>query len=456
MTQVQGRNDEENTGRAGIDRARQSAIKVRFSGGIEVDVKAIRGMNDILPRDIHKWRFVEETARRIFRLYGFEELRPPVMERTELFLRGIGDDTDVVEKQMYTFTDKGGESITLRPEATASVLRAIIEHGLLGEDPVQKVYTLGPMFRYERPQKGRYRQFHQINAERLGEEAPFSDAETLKLAYDLATSLGLKGVTMEVNSLGCGDCRAVFQKALINFLEGRKESLCEDCSRRMHKNPLRVLDCKVPTCKEAVAGAPVIEEYLCDACREHYREVLAGLTAFGVPYTKNALLVRGLDYYTRTTFELTATGLGSQNAIAGGGRYDNLVKILGGPDTPGIGFAFGMERLVMLLEELSFPACGCFVVAQGDEEVRRYAMGLLADLRAAGIPAEAAMDKSFKAQMRRAGKSGYPVCAIIGGDEVKEGSVTVKDMQASAQGRVARAEAVARVQSMLSEQGEKA
>ena len=421
-----------------------------------MEIKAIRGMNDILPKEVRTWRFVEETARKIFGLYGFDELRSPVMEKTELFLRGIGDETDVVEKQMYTFTDKGGESLTLRPEATASVLRAVIEHGLLGEDPVRKVYSIGPMFRYERPQKGRYRQFHQINAERLGEDSPFSDAETLKLAYDLAASLGLKGVAMEVNSLGCEDCRAAFKKALEGFLEGRAGSLCEDCSRRMRKNPLRVLDCKVPSCKEAAAGAPVLEEFLCDDCREHYRQVLSGLAAFGVPYEKNPLLVRGLDYYTRTTFEITAQGLGSQNAIAGGGRYDNLIGTLGGPETPGIGFAFGMERLVMLIGAVTAPEWGCFVVAQGDEDVRRYAMGLLAELRAGGVPAEGAFDKSFKAQMRRAGRSGYPACAIIGGDEVKEGAVTVKDMRTSSQDRVPRADALARVQSMLSGQGEQA
>jgi len=421
-----------------------------------VEIKAIRGMNDILPKEVRTWRFVEETARKIFGLYGFEELRSPVMEKTELFLRGIGDETDVVEKQMYTFTDKGGESLTLRPEATASVLRAVIEHGLLGEDPVRKVYSIGPMFRYERPQKGRYRQFHQINAERLGEDSPFSDAETLKLAYDLAASLGLEGVAMEVNSLGCEDCRAAFKKTLEGFLEGRAGSLCEDCSRRMRKNPLRVLDCKVPSCKEAVAGAPVLEEFLCDDCREHYRQVLSGLAAFGVPYEKNPLLVRGLDYYTRTTFEITAQGLGSQNAIAGGGRYDNLIGTLGGPETPGIGFAFGMERLVMLIGAVPAQERGCFVVAQGDEDVRRYAMGLLAELRAGGVPAEGAFDKSFKAQMRRAGRSGYPACAIIGGDEVKEGAVTVKDMRTSSQDRVPRADALARVQSVLSAQGEEA
>jgi len=421
-----------------------------------VEIKAIRGMNDILPRDVGKWRFVEETARRIFRLYGFEELRSPIMERTELFLRGIGGETDVVEKQMYTFTDKGGDSVTLRPEATASVLRAVIEHGLLGEEPVRKVYSIGPMFRYERPQKGRYRQFHQINAERLGEVSPFSDAETLKLAYDLATSLGLKGVSMEVNSLGHEECRAAFKKALEGFLASREGSLCEDCARRMHRNPLRVLDCKVPACREAVAGAPVIEDYLCEACRDHYEQVQALLTTFRVPFRKNPLLVRGLDYYTRTTFEITAEGLGSQNAIAGGGRYDNLVKMLGGPDAPGIGFAFGMERLVMLLEEMPAPGTGCFVVAQGDEEVKRSAVELLASLREGGIPAEGAFDRSFKAQMRKAGKSGYQVCAIIGGDEVREAMVTVKDLASSSQKKVPRADALAVVLSMLSGEGERA
>jgi len=224
----------------------------------------------------------------------------------------------------------------------------------------------------------------------------------------------------------------------------------------MRKNPLRVLDCKVPSCKEAVAGAPVLEEFLCDDCREHYRQVLSGLAAFAVPYEKNPLLVRGLDYYTRTTFEITAQGLGSQNAIAGGGRYDNLIGTLGGPETPGIGFAFGMERLVMLIGAVPAQERGCFVVAQGDEDVRRYAMGLLAELRAGGVPAEGAFDKSFKAQMRRAGRSGYPACAIIGGDEVKEGAVTVKDMRTSSQDRVPRADALARVQSVLSAQGEQA
>lgn len=297
-----------------------------------MEVKAIRGMNDILPEEASKWRFVEDTTRRIFSRYGFTELRPPVLEKTELFLRGIGDDTDVVEKQMYTFTDKGGDSVTLRPEATACVLRAVIEHGLLGKDPIQKLYSIGPMFRYERPQKGRYRQFHQINAERLGEDGPLADAETLAMAYDLASSiLGRDALLMEVNSLGCKECRPAFRSALEQFLESRQDRLCGDCRRRMHTNPLRVLDCKVETCREAMQDAPLMDVLLCKGCRDYHDMVLAGLDALGVRHEPNPRLVRGLDYYTRTTFEITAAGLGSQNAVAGGGRYDDLLNVLGGP-----------------------------------------------------------------------------------------------------------------------------
>lgn len=416
-----------------------------------MEVKAIRGMSDILPGEVSKWRFVEETVRKVFSLYGFVELRTPVLERTELFLRGIGNETDVVEKQMYTFTDKSGTSVSLRPEATASVLRAVIEHGLLSEDPIQKVFSIGPMFRYERPQKGRYRQFHQINAERLGESGPFSDAETLQMAYELARELGLKGLAMEVNSLGCEACREEFKKALQAFLVKQADRLCADCARRMTTNPLRVLDCKVVSCKQATEGAPVIEDYLCNECRDHYSQVLSYLDSFGVPYTKNPSLVRGLDYYTRTTFEITARGLGSQNAIAGGGRYDNLVKVLGGPDTPGIGFAFGIERVILLLEEREAREEGCYVVAQGDERVKTAAAGLLSELRSAGIPAQAVPEKSFKAQMRRAGKSGYPFCAIIGQDELEKSLVTVKDLGTSSQFQVPRSDAREKLHTLLKE-----
>jgi histidyl-tRNA synthetase len=420
-------------------------------------INAIRGMNDILPGDVTKWQFMEETVRRIFSRYGFSELRSPVLERTELFLRGIGDDTDVVEKQMYTFIDKSGDSVTLRPEATASVLRAVIEHGLLNKDPIQKLYSMGPMFRYERPQKGRYRQFHQINVERLGEDGPLADAETLGMAYELASAiLGHDVLLMEVNSLGCKDCRPVFKDALMRFLESRKEMLCEDCKRRMYTNPLRVLDCKVPSCKEAVEGAPSIEEHLCKNCRDHFEAVLEGLTLQGVRYQKNPRLVRGLDYYTRTTFEITAVGLGSQNAVTGGGRYDDLLSILGGPDVGGIGFAFGMERMVMLMNMPEEQVKGCFFIVQDSPQVIKAAVSLISELRREGIRAEAAFGKSFKAQMRRADKGGYPVCAIIGENEIESSTLTVKDMKNASQRNIPRQKALEEIRSMLSSKGEDA
>jgi len=392
-------------------------------------------MNDILPAEIAKWRFVEETARRVFSLYGFSELRTPVVEKTELFSRGMGQDTDVVEKQMYTFIDKGDSSLTLRPEATASVMRAVIEHGLLGQEPVQKLFSIGPMFRYERPQKGRYRQFHQINCERLGESGPLSDAETLALAYDIAVALGLSDVALEVNSLGCPVCRPAFKKALQDFLEAKKESLCPDCLRRMYTNPLRVLDCKVDACRTSVEGAPENSGYLCEECRTHYDMVLAGLDALHVPYQKNPRLVRGLDYYIRTAFEMTAKGLGSQNAVGGGGRYDGLVAALGGNDVPGVGFAFGMERLLMLIPDIAEEKKGCFITALG-ENTKKEALKLAAQLRREGIRTELAPEKSFKVQMRLSGKSGYPICLIIGDDEMAGGSVAMKDLNTGVQEQV--------------------
>jgi histidyl-tRNA synthetase len=392
-------------------------------------------MNDILPGEIAKWRFVEETARRIFSLYGFSELRTPVVEKTELFSRGMGQDTDVVEKQMYTFLDKGDSSLTLRPEATASVMRAVIEHGLLSQEPVQKLFSIGPMFRYERPQKGRYRQFHQINCERLGEAGPLSDAETLALAYNIAVALGLSDVTLEVNSLGCKACRPAFKKALLDFLEAKKESLCPDCLRRMYTNPLRVLDCKVDACKAAVEGAPENSGYLCEECTTHYDAVLGGLDALTIPYEKNPRLVRGLDYYIRTAFEMTAKGLGSQNAVGGGGRYDGLVAALGGNDAPGVGFAFGMERLLMLLPDMTEGKKGCFIAALG-ENTKKEALKLASQLRREGIRTELAPEKSFKVQMRQAGKSGYPICLILGDDEMANGTVAMKDMVTGIQEQV--------------------
>jgi len=418
--------------------------------GALMEIRAVRGMNDILPDDAPKWRFVEDSARRIFSLYGFEELRPPVLERTELFLRGIGDETDVVEKQMYTFTDKGGESVTLRPEATACVLRAVVEHGLLAKDPVAKIYTIGPMFRYERPQKGRYRQFHQINAERLGEDGPLADAETLAMAYDLVGSvMGWDTLRMEVNSLGCKSCRPGFTHALTDFLATREEKLCADCRRRMLTNPLRVLDCKVPECKDAVQDAPTIGSSLCSSCASHHDRVLAALDTLGVRHAPNAHLVRGLDYYTRTTFEIVSDSLGSNNAVAGGGRYDDLLGMLGGPKAGGIGFAIGMERLIMLASHAGQRERVCFVVAQNRPEVELATLCLMRELRAFGIPVDSALGRSLKSQMRRADRMSSPVCLIVGEEEIARDVVTVRDMRTASQETLPRKDIVVKVAAML-------
>lgn len=414
-------------------------------------IKAIKGMNDLLPQEVERWRWVEERARQVLGLYGFSEIRTPIVEHTDLFERGLGQDTDVVEKQMYTFPDKSGSSLTLRPEATASILRAVIEHGLLSSDPIQKLYSIGPMFRYERPQKGRYRQFHQINAERIGEESPFSDAECICMAYDMCKAMGLDELSIEVNSLGCKECRPAFRAALKEFLYKSRAALCDDCKRRLETNPLRVLDCKNPSCREVVRDAPNVEEYLCDACREHYSGVLRDLDIMGVPYSKNNLLVRGLDYYTRTTFEIKAGGLGSQDAVAGGGRYDGLLKLLGGPDAPGTGFAFGLERVMMLVDAGIQKQQGCFVAAQGNPRVKEEAIRILAELRRAGIGAQAVFDKSLKAQMRRAARSGYRFCLILGEEEVNRKEVTVKDMDMSSQIRIPRDGALSRLRKAMEE-----
>jgi histidyl-tRNA synthetase len=420
-----------------------------------MEIRAVPRMNDILPDEAPKWRFVEDKARRIFELYGFGELRPPLLERTELFLRGIGDETDVVEKQMYTFVDKGGDSVTLRPEATACVLRAVIEHGLLNRDPLARLYTIGPMFRYERPQKGRFRQFHQINAERLGEDSPLVDAETLALAYDIVSGvLGEDGLVMDVNSLGCRRCRPAFTSALRGFLSSRRHLLCADCVRRMDTNPLRVLDCKVDSCRDAVKDAPTVEASLCEDCRGHHERVIEGLGVMGVPFALNPNLVRGLDYYTRTTFEIISKGLGSNNAVAGGGRYDELMGLLGGPDVGGIGFAIGVERLVMLAPEgIARREDACFVVAQNTPEAGLAALGLMKELRAMGIPVQAALGKSFKAQMRRADREGCPVCVIVGEEEITNGVVTVRDMRRASQVTVPRPAMAREISGML--EGEK-
>lgn len=316
---------------------------------MKMRIKAVRGVKDILPSEVRKWQIVEMVARDIFETYGFSEIKIPIFENTALFARGIGETTDIVEKEMYTFVDKGGEEITLRPEATASVVRAYIEHKLYTHPSVLKVYCLGPMFRYEHPQAGRQRQFYQINVEALGSDNPSLDAEIISMLEQYLDRLEIENRSLLVNSLGCKECRPQFKKALTSFLEKKINRLCKNCKDRFKRNPLRILDCKEDDCKKALVNAPMIKEFVCKDCDEHFQEVLRLLTQLKIDYKIEDHLVRGLDYYTRTTFEITVKGLGAQNAIAGGGRYDNLVEEVGGPPTPAIGFALGIERLVSVL-----------------------------------------------------------------------------------------------------------
>lgn len=396
-------------------------------------IKAVKGFKDILPHEAPLWREVEEKARRLFEAYGYSELRIPVLEKTELFKRSLGVTSDIVEKEMYTFQDKGGESVSLRPEATASIARAYLEIGLYHSDPVGKYYFFGPMFRHERPQAGRLRQFHQLNTEAFGTLSPSLDAEVMSLLCCLYQELGvLEFTTLEINSLGCEVCRPQFKERLMSYLEEVKEELCPDCQRRKERNPLRVFDCKNERCREMLSMAPRIDESWCLHCREYLEQTLKHLTLLGVDFVVNYRLVRGLDYYSRTVFELTAGLLGAQNAVAAGGRYDNLLKDLGGGDIPGIGFAVGMERTVLLLEKkgrrkVRIPF-HCYLALLGDE-ARSRGLLLAKRLRALGVRMELThQEKSLKAQMRKADRIGARLTLILGEDELSKGVILVRDM----------------------------
>lgn len=394
-------------------------------------------MRDILPPETARWQWVEQVAREVFDLYGYRELRLPLLERTELFARSIGADTDIVGKEMYTFPDRRGESLTLRPEATASVLRAVLENGLEKGGGVKKYYTLGPMFRYERPQKGRYRQFYQINCEALGLDAPELDAEVILLLLDILKRLELGQTRLMVNSLGCPDCQARFKAGLGLFLINR-EGLCEDCQRRRTTNPLRVLDCKSAHCREILRKAPVMRDYLCADCAAHFARVLELLKRFGVAYEEQPRLVRGLDYYTRTAFEVVAAGLGAQDAVAGGGRYNGLAQELGGPDLPAIGFAIGEDRLLEVLPPEAGRNDGprVFLAALGDA-AKEKALGLLQELRRNNLAAE--MDfgaRSLKAQMSLADRLGAAYVVLLGERELEKGEAQVRRMATGEQERL--------------------
>jgi histidyl-tRNA synthetase len=394
-------------------------------------IQLIRGFKDILPGEVELWQYMEKIARSLFEDFGFKEIRIPIMERTELFARSIGEDTDIVEKEMYTFPDRKGSLITLRPEATASVCRSYIQHKLYSTDPVQKYYTIGPMFRRERPQKGRYRQFYQLNAEIFGVDSPLVDVELIFLLVTLFSRLSVSDVEVHINSLGCPECRPTFTAVLSDFLTSSSGDLCLDCVRRKDRNPLRVLDCKVPACREAMAHAPSIPDYLCPACRQHFETVKTALDAINVPFTLDKRLVRGLDYYTRTTFEIQTGSLGAQSAVAGGGRYDGLVKALGGPDTPATGFAVGFDRLAEItgLNRNDFIKTPDIYLAALGEKSLSLAFEWKSALCLMGIKTE--MDfggKSLKSQMKRADRLGATHVLIVGDNEIKQGSVILRNM----------------------------
>ena len=399
---------------------------------------APRGTKDILPEQVKNWIWLENKIRELCKLYGYEEIRTPTFEHTELFKRGIGEGTDVVDKEMYTFTDRGDRSITLRPENTASVVRAYLQNKLYANAGLVKLFYIGSMFRYDRPQAGRLREFHQFGVEALGEKNPAVDTEIILLAWEFLKSLGLNNLVLKINTVGCPACRPIFKKKLTEYFTENADDLCGDCRRRLEKNPLRILDCKVDGLKDFMDDAPKIETCLCDDCREHFNNVKKFLTAAGVPFEVNNRLVRGLDYYTKTAFEIQYAPLGAQSAVAGGGRYDGLIKEIGGDDTPAVGFAAGLERILLALElQKLLPEQNkkitAFLVASGSA-AEVYAFKLLADLRKKNI--SVAMDfgkKSMKAQMKAASKSGAKFALIVGEDEVASSTVTVKNLETSAQ-----------------------
>ncbi|MFI5293502.1 MAG: histidine--tRNA ligase [Thermodesulfovibrionales bacterium] len=401
--------------------------------------KALKGMKDIMPSDIHIWQEVERKAREVFASYGFLEIRTPIVESTSVFARSIGENTDIVEKEMYTFEDKGGRSITLRPEGTASVVRCYTENHLYTLPSPQKFYYTGPMFRYERPQSGRFRQFYQIGVEAFGSSKPEMDAEVISMLNRLLRGIGLESPHFQVNSIGCEKCRPVFKEALLAFFAGSLDDLCTDCRRRYDQNPLRILDCKVDRCREIRKDAPRVVDYLCEDCRNHFERFLALLEMLGIPHTVNPEMVRGLDYYTRTTFEVTSENLGAQNAIAAGGRYDRLVKEFGGPETPAIGFALGMERIVELLKmsvKYDLPAPEVFIAAVG-EQAGKEGVRIADGLREKGIWVELGEgSSSLKSQMRRADRLSAKYVFIIGDDEIKSGMVGWKRLADSATGEL--------------------
>ncbi len=418
-------------------------------------IKGPRGVRDILPEESWKWRYVLEIARKVAEDFGYQEVHLPIFEHTELFSRGIGDTTDVVEKEMYTFIDKGNRSITLRPEGTASMMRSYLEQGM-HKSPRQpaKLWCVGPMFRYERPQKGRYRQFWQLDFEAIGAKDPLVDVEIIHLSLEIYRRLGLRNLEVAVNSVGCPQCRPLYREGLRSFLEPRLDKFCPTCQGRYDRNPLRILDCKKEDCKNLSEEAPSVLEHLCKECREHFDMVCRGLEVIGIHYTLDKRLVRGLDYYTKTAYEVLSGDLGAQNAVCGGGRYDNLAESIGGPAVPGVGFAAGVERIVLTMEQQGCslgeePRVDVMVICP-EPEHRLQAMEFLASLRKEGIGSS--MDytgKSMKSQLKSALQEGASGACILGGDELTRQVVGIKNFRTQEQKEVPLAEAVSYLRNML-------
>lgn len=398
-----------------------------------LEIRSIKGTQDVLPSDTYKWQFVERLFLDTAKLYGFNEIRIPTFEDKSLFIRSVGDTTDVVQKEMYTFTDLGGRELALRPEGTAGINRAVIESGLINEAlPVKLCYDIS-CFRAEKPQAGRFREFHQLGMELFGSHSPAADAEVIAFVSDFFNTLGLTNISLEINSIGCPNCRKNYHAALKEYFEARKADLCDTCLTRLDKNPLRILDCKSPVCKEIAKDAPIGLDYLCDECREHFEGLKKRLDALGIAYTVNPRIVRGLDYYTKTVFEFVSGDIGAQSTVCGGGRYDGLIKSLGGADQPGIGYAMGIERLMMVLEAqgIQIPKpnpCDLYIASMG-ENASVFAMKLASDLRNEGFAAESDLiGRSLKAQMKYADKIGAKYSMVIGDDELTAGKAKVKNM----------------------------
>lgn len=398
-----------------------------------VIVKKIKGTEDVLPKQSYKWQFIEAVMRDEAKNFGFKEIRTPVFEHTELFQRGVGDTTDVVQKEMYTFDTKGKESVTLRPEGTAGAARAVLEHSLTNEGLPIKAYYLTSCYRYEKPQAGRLREFHQFGIEEYGTSSPLADAEVISLADSIFKRLQIENLHLEINSIGCPECRPVFHNALKSYFADYKDELCETCLTRLDKNPMRILDCKSPVCSKIAEGAPKITDYLCEECENHFAKVREYLGIAGIGYTVNPTIVRGLDYYTKTVFEFVSDAIGSQGTVCGGGRYDGLIEELGGQKLPSLGYAMGLERLLMVMEnqgiEIPEPEpCALYIAGLGDN-AQSKAFELIGAVRNTGLPAETdVVGRGLRAQMKYADKIGARFSMVIGDNELLENKANVKNM----------------------------